>query len=319
MNPALSVIAFTTLSGAGYGLMIWLGLLLPFHRQPPLPAGFGIWTLLLALVLVSAGLLASLAHLGHPERAWRAFSQWRTSWLSREGVLAVWTFVPALLTLLVLLGYLPPHWLLWLGPLLALSAALTVLCTAMIYASLKTVPHWRDWRVAPLYLLFALATGATFQLPVLNYFAPEFLLKMPTTTAQVALFVAFVLRYLQRRALRDSVSAPSLASAVGLPEGNAVKLFEGAHTEDSFITREMVFRFARKHREPMFLAALACGIALAGGLLEHASNAGPGIRPSFLFAALFAYAGVFFERWLFFAEARHVVSVYFERPDAGRG
>lgn len=313
MNPALSVIAFTTLSGAGYGLMIWLGILLPFHRQPPLPEGFGLWTLLLALLLVSAGLLASLAHLGHPERAWRAFSQWRTSWLSREGVAAVWTFVPAVMMLAVLLGWLPTRWLLWLGPLLSVSALVTVVCTAMIYASLKTVPNWRDWRVVPLYGLFALATGAAFQLPLLNYFAPHLALKMPTTTAQALLFAAFVLRYIQRRAFRKQAAGPSLASAVGLPEGNAVKVFEGAHSEDSFITREMVFRFARKHREPLFVAALALGLACAGGLLELASNSGTGVRLSFLFAALFAYAGVFLERWLFFAEARHVVSTYFER------
>ena len=45
--------------------------------------------------LITGGLLASTAHLGRPERAWRAFSQWRTSWLSREGVMAVATYVPA--------------------------------------------------------------------------------------------------------------------------------------------------------------------------------------------------------------------------------
>ena len=51
--------------------------------------------MIIALVLITAGLLSSTAHLGRPERAWRAFSQWRTSWLSREGVAAVFTYVPA--------------------------------------------------------------------------------------------------------------------------------------------------------------------------------------------------------------------------------
>ena len=40
-------------------------------------------------LLVSAGLLSSVGHLGKPLRAWRAFSQWRSSWLSREGVAAL--------------------------------------------------------------------------------------------------------------------------------------------------------------------------------------------------------------------------------------
>jgi DMSO reductase anchor subunit len=49
----------------------------------------------LAALLVTLGLLSSTFHLGHPERAWRAFSQWRSSWLSREGVAAVATYLPA--------------------------------------------------------------------------------------------------------------------------------------------------------------------------------------------------------------------------------
>jgi hypothetical protein len=54
-------------------------------------------------LLVSLGLLSSTFHLGHPERAWRAFSQWRSSWLSREGVAAVATYLPAGLLFLALM------------------------------------------------------------------------------------------------------------------------------------------------------------------------------------------------------------------------
>ena len=94
MHPAYSVIFFTTATGAGYGLLALLGVSAGFGL---IDAGF--WfrfvTLGLALVLISAGLLSSAAHLGRPERAWRAFSQWRSSWLSREGVASVATFVPA--------------------------------------------------------------------------------------------------------------------------------------------------------------------------------------------------------------------------------
>ena len=95
MHPAYSIIFFTTASGAGYGMLALLGLLtvsgaLPAERWLGL-AGF-----ILGLGLVTFGLLSSTFHLGHPERAWRAFSQWRSSWLSREGVLAVATYVPVL-------------------------------------------------------------------------------------------------------------------------------------------------------------------------------------------------------------------------------
>ncbi|MDH3582039.1 MAG: dimethyl sulfoxide reductase anchor subunit, partial [Hyphomicrobiales bacterium] len=93
MHPAYSVILLTTASGAGYGLLILLSLygllgFVPAGRWLGF-AGFGV-----AFALITIGLLASTFHLGRPERAWRAFSQWRSSWLSREGVLATMTYVP---------------------------------------------------------------------------------------------------------------------------------------------------------------------------------------------------------------------------------
>src|SRR5215813_4142839 len=94
MHPAYSVIFFTSASGGGYGLLIWLGLL-GATGQLPGDRWFGFAGFAWALLMVTAGRLSSTAHLGHPERAWRAFSQWRTSWLSREGVLSVATYVPA--------------------------------------------------------------------------------------------------------------------------------------------------------------------------------------------------------------------------------
>src|SRR5512146_2321850 len=93
MHPAFSVIFFTTLSGAGYGLWFWFGVA---TLASPLPRGVSRWALLAGFVLTSIGLLSSLLHLGQPQRAWRAFSQWRTSWLSREGVASVATYLPAL-------------------------------------------------------------------------------------------------------------------------------------------------------------------------------------------------------------------------------
>src|ERR1700746_2338146 len=94
MHPAFSVILFTTTSGAGYGLLVLLGVFAGTGLLPENP-WFGFASLALALGMATAGLLASTFHLGPPERAWRAFSQWRSSWLSREGVAAVATFLPA--------------------------------------------------------------------------------------------------------------------------------------------------------------------------------------------------------------------------------
>ena len=156
MHPAYSLIFFTTASGAGYGLLAASGALavlglLPGDRMLALVA------LGLALALVTAGLVASTWHLTHPERAWRAFSQWRSSWLSREGVLALASYAAAA----------PFAWS-WVvarepsalaGLVAAVLAVATVACTAMIYASLKPIADWNSgWTVAG-YLALAGMTG----------------------------------------------------------------------------------------------------------------------------------------------------------------
>ncbi|HKY95315.1 MAG TPA: DmsC/YnfH family molybdoenzyme membrane anchor subunit, partial [Kiloniellales bacterium] len=161
MHPALSIVVFTTLSGGGYGLLFLLGLGAPLGLLPPDP-WFGAIALGKALTLIVVGLLASTLHLRRPERAWRAISQWRSSWLSREGLASLVTFLPAIVLawgwviagrndgLFAAAGYLA-----------AAGALATVYCTAQIYASLKPIRQWRHPLVALLYLLFALAVGAT--------------------------------------------------------------------------------------------------------------------------------------------------------------
>src|SRR4029077_14956910 len=137
MHPAYSVIIFTTVSGAGFGLLIWLAFSLLFLEVIPLQPLPGLIAFGLAFVLISIGLLSSTLHLGRPERAWRAFSQWRSSWLSREGGVSVLTVVP---TLIFGLG-----WFLFgrtdgvfglCGFLAAVLAGATIFSTGMIYATL---------------------------------------------------------------------------------------------------------------------------------------------------------------------------------------
>ena len=128
--------------------------------------GFG-----LAFGLITVGLLSSTAHLGRPERAWRAFSQWRSSWLSREGVMAVATYVPA--------GLLALGWVLLeradgifvaLALLAAICAGVTLYTTGMIYASLRTIRQWYQPLTAPIYIALGFASGAVLLNLVLNVF-----------------------------------------------------------------------------------------------------------------------------------------------------
>ncbi len=301
MHPALSVIFFTTLSGAGYGLLAWLAIA---SLGDGLPARVRVVATLLALVLASAGLLASFWHLGKPLRAWRAFSQWRTSWLSREGVAAAVTYVPAMLfaagvggdaTAIVLLP----------------CALATVACTAMIYASLKPIPAWRHGLVLPVYFGFALLCGGL----LLSALVAGATGTAPTPlVAQGAIFLAALMGALKLRYWRsiDGGALPATrGDAVGLP-GREVGVFERPHTEANYLTREMAFVVARTHARRLRGVALVLFAVLPMSCVFLIGRVGGVDAATWLWlAALFALAGAFVERWLFFAQARHVVTLYY--------
>ncbi len=306
MHPAFSVVFFTTMSGAGYGLWIWLGLLAAGNS--PVPRIPGLVALAVGFACVSLGLLSSTLHLGKPLRAWRAFSQWRSSWLSREGIVSLACFIPML-------------WLgaaLWHGSgtriagllLLALSLG-TIVCTAMIYASLKPIPAWRHPLVVPLYLLFALFTGGLLLAAILalSGVAPG------NMVGFAAALLAVLLWRLKRHVWRviDRGGLPvSRNSALGMPADRTIHVFERPHTEANYLLKEMAYVLARKHARRLRLIALI-GFALVPALcglpvwfFVHLDSA-----PWLLAAALSALAGTFVERWLFFAEAKHLVTLYY--------
>ena len=312
MHPAYSLILFTTSSGAGYGLLAVLGTMLLLGMAPPAPwlllAGLG-----LGLALASFGLLASTRHLKRPERAWRAFSQWRTSWLSREGVAAAAVYAAAL-PLAALLPLLPPGnaFVRSLAAATAGLAVATIVCTAMIYASLKPIPQWRHPAVPAVYLLLGLASGALLLDALFLLAGRETLL--PRSLALAALLGALLAKELSWRAATRR--APALtAAATGLTGFGEVRLLDAPHTESNYLLREMGYRVARRHarklRRAIRVAAFAVPLVLTLGLLVV-----PGV-PSALRAALAILAaasallGTLIERWLFFAEAQHTVTLYY--------
>src|SRR5947209_9584893 len=165
MHPALSIVFFTTASGAGFALLFLLGLAAPLGLLPQ-SGWFGFVALATAFILAAAGLVSSIFHLGRPERAWRAFSQWRSSWLSREGVLSVMTAIPATIFGIgwVFFGAITGFVGLC-GILAAALAAATIYCTGMIYASLRPIHQWHNPWVVPNYFALGLMSG----LLVLNF------------------------------------------------------------------------------------------------------------------------------------------------------
>ncbi len=308
MHPAFSVIFFTTASGAGYGLLGLAGILAPL-RLIPADRGFALTILALAFGLITAGLLSSAAHLGHPERAWRAFSQWRSSWLSREGILSVATYIPA-----AIFGI---GWLFFgrldgaiavAGFATAALAAVTVYCTAMIYASLKPIHAWHNSWVAPVYAILALMSGALW----LNALTHVWGAGRPWlgVLAAAATIAGLLVKEGYWRFI-DTTSGPSTPeSATGLK--GKVALLDGPHTEANYLLREMGYAIARKHSTKLRQIAriLGFGLPLALTLLAPALG-GTIAMAATLLAAIAGTLGILIERWLFFAEARHTVTLYY--------
>jgi sulfite dehydrogenase (quinone) subunit SoeC len=309
MHPAYSVILFTTASGAGYGLLFVLGLLRAFDLVTR-DWWFGATAIFIALGLITVGLLASTFHLGRPERAWRAFSQWRSSWLSREGVASVATYVPAL-----------AFWALWLIPgaseqvtraagiLTAVMALITVYCTAKIYSTLTTIRQWNNHLVPPVYLLMALASGAVLFLVLARLFSYDRLFY--GFVAMGSVIAALLIKLAYWRSIDREPPRHTMAEAIGLGRDTGVRQWEVPHTTENFIMKEMGYRVARKHAAKLRnLVAAAFFLALVA--LIAGQFAVGAVATLLSVAALLAVAvALLVERWLFFAEAQHVAMLYY--------
>ena len=288
MHPAPSVILFTVLSGLGFGFLAFLGLgAVPGHG----PWHFALWVLGYALAV--GGLLASTFHLGNPQRAWRALSQWRTSWLSREGcasVAALIVLAPVALGDLVPLGNLRP-----LGVLGAVLCLITLFTTSMIYAQLKTVPRWNHPVTPLLFLTYAVAGGA--------------ILAGQGRVAVVACLMLFLVLAASWRIgdRRFAEVGQSIGSATGLGALGTVRVFERGHTAGNYLLQEMIFIVGRKHADRLRVIALAFSTLIPAALLVLAG----GHWPVVLLAVLCHILGALAQRWLFFAQAEHVVGMHY--------
>jgi DMSO reductase anchor subunit len=306
MNPALSIIFFSTASGAGFALLLLTGLAAPLGLVPQ-NAGFGLVSLMVAVALAVAGLLSSTLHLGRPERAWRAFSQWRTSWLSREGVLSVLTFVPAAIFGVGWLVFNRIDGVIGLcGILAAALAAGTIFCTGMIYASLKPIHQWHNRWVVPNYLLLGLMAGLLLLDLIVRFWARP--VGIPAVTL-VVIALAWCFKEAYWRSI-DTRAAPStIASATGLGRRGKVRMLEPPNTEENYLLKEMGFRIARKHRVRLRLIARVTAFAVP--LLATLAALVATSTLAAALAVLSAALGLVVERWLFFAEAKHTVMLYY--------
>lgn len=294
MKPAFSVIFFTVSSGTGLGLILWLAMARLAHAGAPSATW---WTALaIGIVLFVAGLLSSTQHLANPKNAWRAFSRFATSWLSREGVFAVLMFP-------LLAAYALALHNNWVGAaklfsVLVIVLALVILvCTAMIYACLKTIPRWNNWQTIALYPLFGLMAGALLLMALM----PDVVALVVRWFALLCLAAAAIVKF-AHQSQYDGDSGITLSDALRQSWGRP-RLLDVGHTHESFLTREFGFEVAPSTlvvlRGLMWLLAFLVPILVAL------------FAPSLAWLGLVScIAGLFIERWLFFAQARHVVRLY---------
>lgn len=286
MHPAPSVILFSTLSGLGFGFLAFLGwgALMPFGW-----AAFFLWGLGYALAV--AGLLAATFHLGNPKNGLKAFTQWRTSWLSREAWASVATLILlAPVALSDIFGFGLPRFVGQIGGTLAL---LTVLTTAMIYTQIKAVPRWHHWLTPVMFLAFALAGGAVLS---------------GRPWAPVALLVvgAVLLAVWRVGDGAFAKAGQTMGTATGLDRLGVPSVLDPAHTAGNYLKREMIFVVGRKHAAKLRKIAIALASVVPALVL---------VLPLGLWgvalASVLHLAGALAARWLFFAEAEHVVGLYY--------
>ena len=312
MHPAKSVILFTTLSGAGYGILVWLSAFSLVGKLGDEP-WLGQISAGLAIGLILAGLLISTLHLGHPERAWRALSQWRSSWLSREGLLAVVTFVPAA----IFAGqWVAPNIFVPAAPVAAtltiLLSMATVFATGMIYATLKAIPAWSNQWTVPVYLIFSLMSGVLILNFLADIFASE-ILSFTTPLAAFLLFLGMVVKFVYWTSIGSKAPVSTAESATGLGELGRVMLLESPHSGPNYLMREMGYQIARRHAEKLRIITILFGFLVPLLLLGGGSFVGSADISLMITGLVLAFGsvGVLIERWLFFAEAKHVVTLYY--------
>ena len=304
MNPAFSVVIFTSIAGAAQGMVVALALarLAGIEMAPSfLRTGLAI-----AGVMLLVGLAASFAHLGRPERAWRAVLMWRTSWLSREvivlpafiGVVALWW--------LALYAGIDTVWL----PLAAIVvAALLWYCTAMIYACLRFIQEWAQPLTLVNFTLIGLSSGLVLTSALSVVLAQPQLLPATGTSALVVTVIAWITRTMALRRNAVIKHKSTLQSATGIRAPNLVQKSMGM-SAGSFNTREFFHHAGLLAMKNVKLALIVLGFALPTALLLWGVTAGFGL--AFVLALAVQVPGLVADRWFFFAQAKHPQNLYYQ-------
>ena len=307
MRPAMSIIFFTTLSGAGQGLVVALAVAVLLGL--PLSGGFTSAALGVAGLLLVAGLAASFFHLGHPERAWRSALMWRTSWMSREVILLPAFIGLVLLWWLALRFELGAPWAVLLPVAAIVGAAALWLCTAMIYACLRFIEEWGHPLTVVNYTLIGLSSGLVLACALAAALGEDAMLRATSPWALAATLAAWLTRTLSL--WRNAALKPksNLQSATGIRSPQLVQKSMGM-SAGSYNTREFFHGAGLAAMKQAKLGFIVLGFALPAALLLWGLLGGPAL--AWLLALVVQAPGLVAERWFFFAQARHPQNLYYQ-------
>ena len=311
MHPAFSVIFFTVTSGAGYGLMALLCLFNFLYLGMLFDKNIFLIFSGISAVLFTMGLISSTFHLANPKNAWRAFMRFRTSWLAREGLLAI-LFYPTLFLYLLLihLDFYKDYFLLMqiYSFFIFIFAILIIYCTGMIYACLKTIPQWNTLWTPINYITIGVYLGGLIFFALLSF--NDFNINPYKPFVLAMIFVAFIAKfiyYLSIKGPRHEIGQATNA-AIKLKNTN-VRLLDVGHTGGTFLTDEFGYKVAEKRLRKIKWFSIFSGFFIPFFLIFSYSYFFENIFLC-LFAVLLSFTGMIAERWLFFAEAKHVVNLY---------
>lgn len=298
MHPAFSVLFFTVTSGFGYGFLFCL-LLAKMVGWVNLPNETFFISVAVAIGLITLGLMSSTFHLANPKNAWRSFVRVRTSWLSREGVLAVLGYPLFAATLYLIWSEATASVITILSIICLGWIAAIVYCTAMIYASLKTIPQWYTPWVPTAFLIIALTSGLLC-LGQATAWSSSGLVK----ATPLLLFASLLIKLAYYRFIGQPTRS-SINTATSFSQAQ-VTLFDSGHSSKNFLQREFIYEVGPKTMTLARWVSLLLAFVMPAALITLS----PGSLTGWL-VLLGAYIGLILERWLFFVEAKHVVRHYY--------
>jgi len=320
MHPAFSVIFLTTLIGTGQGLFLALFSGQTYSAVNLLPSqhsSFYIIGSLLAVSLLIGGLIASFFHLGHPERAWRSASMWRTSWLSREVIV-----LPIAMGLVFFYGVF--HWVNWevdlfgnqlpgqitliIGAMASVAVFLLYLCTAMIYASIKFLQEWASSLTVLNYILLGGASGFTLATAIAAYNAPT-LVGFYGGWAIILTVAGLFTRGLSLYRNANLKAVSTVQTAIGVRhtqiQQKAMGMMGGSYnTREYFHGKTAAFLRSVKYIFLVLVFPVPVILLVAGMQADSVLL--------LLLAFTVQYVGLLFERWFFFAQANHPQNLYYQ-------